>query len=366
MNSSAQSLLHPQVSRSSLSDFLQGLAREPLIQPELAGVLKAAVDMLRAESDVASPFLTVLLRTQGKRIETFKDALLCLSAQTFGDFEVLVLAHDVEPEGLAEIGHVVANQVESFRTRIRIIPVEGGSRAVPLNVGLEESAGRYISVFDDDDLLFANWVESFHEASERSPGRLLRSVVATQQVHPEKWADGADGFRTSTWPTAEYAKKFDQFDHLVVNHSPFMGWAFPRELFHVLGVRFDETLDVCEDWDVIVRGSLLMGVDDVPYLTAIYRRWVGGVSSYNQHSSAEWRSSEARVIDKVNSLPMLLPAGTMMQVRTWLEFGKPEDMINQLRDIHHSKGWQALQIARARMAPARKIVGRVARLMGRR
>ena len=75
------------------------------------------------------------------------------------------------------------------------------------------------------------------------------------------------GFRTSSWPKAEYPDHFDLLQHLLVNYSPFMSWAFPRSLFFTYGLRFDEQLTVCEDWDVILRGSLICGVDDVPHLT---------------------------------------------------------------------------------------------------
>ena len=39
------------------------------------------------------PFLSVVMRTQGKRLESFKDALLCLASQTDQDFEVVVVEH---------------------------------------------------------------------------------------------------------------------------------------------------------------------------------------------------------------------------------------------------------------------------------
>src|SRR5699024_9550868 len=142
--------------------------------------------------------------------------------------------------------------------RVRLVDVRGGGRARPLNVGIELARGHYISVFDDDDLVLANWVEGFLAASVSAEGKLLRSLVATQTVVPEQWSQDAHGFRSMSWPKAEYARSFDLYDHLIVNHSPFMSWAFPSHLFSMLGVRFDEQLAVCEDWDVILQGSLLM------------------------------------------------------------------------------------------------------------
>lgn len=304
----------------SLPNFeavLQTVASRARVDPELAARVNEVRAYLHehAGADDDAPFLTVLVRTQGHRIEPLKDAFLCLQGQTDQDFEVVLLVHDPEDGPLAEIRRIVERQLPSLRERIRVEIIEGGSRARPLNVGLDRARGRYVAVFDDDDLLFAHWVEAFRSGAELAPGKMVRSVVANQEVAPEVWPDGRAGFRTSSWPKAEYPDTFDQLEHLLVNYSPFMSWAFPRNLFEVYGVRFDEELAVCEDWDVILRGSLLVGVRDVRELTALYRRWKGGSSSYSVHSTAEWRAAEDRVIDRIDAAVLMLPPGSMQEAR---------------------------------------------------
>lgn len=297
----------------NLIDLIAGRDR---VDPELARRLQKVRDyIVEPEAKTTRPFLSVLLRTQGLRIETLKDALLCLQGQSSQDFEIVVLLHNAAPANAAEVRDVVDRQIPSLRSRIRIEEVEGGSRAKPLNVGVERARGRYLAVFDDDDLLFAQWVETFEREAVTNNGRLIRTVVANQSVEPEVWPTGQDGFRTLSWPKPEYPEEFNQLAHLLVNSSPFMGWAFPRELFFLFGVRFDEELVVAEDWDVILRGSLLCGVDDVAELTAIYRRWQGADSSYSLHSRAEWRDSESRVIDRIDNSVMMMPPGTMQNAR---------------------------------------------------
>ena len=226
-----------------------------------------------------------------------------------------MLVHNAEPEQAASVHDVVERQPHALRERIRVEEVHGGTRSRPLNVGIEAARGHYLAVFDDDDLLFAHWVETFQREAATNDGRLIRSVVANQSVEPEVWPNGRPGFRSLSWPDPEYPAYFDQLAHLVVNYSPFMTWAFPRELFFLYGVRFDEELVVCEDWDIILRGSLLCGVDDVTELTAIYRRWHGALSSYSLHSSAEWQAAEQRVVDRVDRSVIMMPPGTMEQAR---------------------------------------------------
>lgn len=323
MTESAVTDREPQGSGNPAPNFIELIntlsAREE-VDPELAKRLAEVREFLVAPGDADRLFLTVLLRTQGRRMEPFKDALLCLAAQTNQDFEVIVLEHDALPEDAALVKDTVARLAPGFAERVSLIEVEGGLRAKPLNAGVKAATGRYVAVFDDDDLLFANWVEEFYQASLGADGRMLRAVVANQSVTPEPWPQGHDGFRTLSWPKVEFPVVFDQLKHLVINYSPFMSWAFPRSLFHTYGIRFDEELTVCEDWDVILRGSLICGVTEVPTLTSIYRRWEGGASSYTVHSSESWRASEQRVIDRINNDTLTLPPGSMQQIRDLLLF----------------------------------------------
>lgn len=356
---------HPAIvqNEASIVAFLDGLRTRPAIDPDLAVRLEELRNVLTGDGGDDGTFLTVLLRTQGRRLEGFKDALLCLAAQTCQDFELVVLVHNADAESSSEVNRIVGSQIPSFARRINVIHLSGGGRATPLNVGVAEARGRYVAAYDDDDLLFANYVEAFREASNTASGRMLRAIVATQGVTPEMWPYDQAGFRSTTWPHAEYAKSFDQLDHLVVNHSPFMSWAFPRSLFQTVGVRFDEELDVCEDWDVILQGSLLLGVQSIDSLTSIYRRWDGGASSYTDHSEAEWRVSEHRVIDRLNRSVLLFPPGTVDRVRHQLTSRPSESFEAELRDIYGSRSWRLIKAVRHLLSPLRRLAGRTLRFL---
>ena len=308
------------VDQNSFVDVIETVLGRPELDEELAVRLRSVTEYLRQPDEASRPFLSVLLRTQGKRIEPLKDAMLCLAAQTLQDFELIVLEHDALPADVAGVREVIDRQPPAFRSRIKHLVVDGGTRAKPLNEGIAAAEGHYIAVYDDDDLVFANWVEEFRDAAIRGDGRLLRSTVATQSITPEVWPDGSKGFRTGSWPAAEYPVEFHQLEHLLVNYSPFMSWAFPRSLFFTFGLRFDEVLEVCEDWDMILRGSLLCGVEEIEALTAVYRRWEGGASSYTIHSTEAWQRAERRVLDRINSSTLTLPPGSVTRIRELIGF----------------------------------------------
>ncbi|WP_281786559.1 glycosyltransferase family A protein [Aurantimicrobium sp. INA4] len=261
------------------------------------------------------PFLTILMRTQGRRLNAFSDVLTSLYGQTSQDFAVLLLEHDVTDEIHQQLEEVINQFPEDFTERIRQVRVEGGGRARPLNVGIELANSSYIAALDDDDIVFAHWVEEFKKGALLAPGRMIRTICAVQKVEIEEWSDQSFGFRAISWPEIPYAIEYSQLDHLRVNHSPFMSVAFPTAFFSVLGNKFDEELDVCEDWDMILRVGSICGVHQQNALTAIYRNWVGVETSYTEHSETQWRESEQRVIEKLNLAPYVFQTGTIDELR---------------------------------------------------
>jgi glycosyltransferase involved in cell wall biosynthesis len=269
-------------------------------------------DRSSAASSELAPFVSVLMRTQGRRPGAFKDALLCMAAQTCSDFEILVMAHDVQAGDLAVIESILADQSESLRARLRLIPVTGGGRTAPLNAGVELARGSYIAFLDDDDLVMAHWVEVFRDGAQECQGRLIVRTLATEQS--VETLPGGE-FRSTSWPSTRWDAKMDLLRHVVDNHSPLNSYAYPRTVFTEYGYRFDPELPVLEDWDLFVRVSSLFGVKDQPEVTSIYRRWPHHENSYNELPQADWPEMGWKVVAGWDRLPFLLPAGSVTKLR---------------------------------------------------
>ncbi|WP_238389864.1 methyltransferase domain-containing protein [Pseudoxanthomonas koreensis] len=259
-------------------------------------------------------FLTVLTRTQGRRIDTLRETLLCLSAQTCQDFEVVVVGHDLDVESQLAVERVIADLKDGMRERVRLLRIDGGSRAKPLNDGFEVARGRYVAMLDDDDLVFGNWVETFKVLAEQNGGRLLRSVAVAQSWDKISF-DGMSVARSVGGFQSIYPDEFDLFDHLVENRSPLHSLAFPRSLYSDLGFRFDSHLSTAEDWDFIIRVAPVAGVACSQNVTCIYRRWVNSENSFSVHDQDEWRGNYYYTLRKLDALPLLLPAGATRKLR---------------------------------------------------
>lgn len=343
-------------------EFLRSLRSRNGVDPEIDEALRLAEDRLcREETD--SPFLTVLLRTQGLRLEPLRDALLCLEAQSDDDFTVVLLVHSNDDSAIAAVEHIVTRLEPSFGARVHVAVVREGLRGAPLNVGLEQSTSRYVAIFDDDDLLLGDWVEAFRQAASEHPGRALRAQTANMAVQPATWPQGQAGVVGMSWPRAEYPREFDLHDHLVVNQSPFMSWAFPRMLFSKMGVRFDESLEVCEDWDMVLTAASICGVADIDRLTSIYRRWETGSSSYTAHSRDAWNASELRVRQRFDAQPLVFPAGSVERSRRLVSLADLAFRYRLLFSANHLR--QPLEMMWRSASPVIHLAARVYRRLKR-
>ncbi len=267
----------------------------------------------------AEPFLTIVTRTQGLRPDTLRDVFLCLSGQSCTDFEHLVVGHRLSAEAEDGVRGIIAENPGWLRDRIRFMKVDHGNRTTPLNAAFEAATGRYIAILDDDDLVLAHWVETFRALADRNPGSVLRSGAVYQKFDQAETQFGASAPRAVGQMLRLYPLHFDFFSHLQENRTPPVALAFPRAAFDILGIAFDETLTTAEDWDYLMRVAALCGVETAPEITAIYRHWTSRGSSRTDHSDREWQENLRRIQEKQDTMPVLIPEGSIRQLRQMLD-----------------------------------------------
>jgi hypothetical protein len=321
----------------------------------------------RVDGPAARPFLSVLLRTQGKRPGTLQESLLCLAAQSCDDFEVLVLLHNGTDGTASSLSEMVGEFHPSFAQRVRVVEVYGGGRSRPLNEGALVARGRYLAMLDDDDLVFAHWVESFREGAEQRPLHMVRVPIATQQVaeRPAAW-DGHQGYEVVGRPRLLYPLQFDHLDHILDNRTPNNGYAVPRSFVVDLGQGWDESLPVLEDWDHLLRAASMCGVVSVPNVTGLVRSWTVGEDSKSAHSAQVWERTRRRIVERNDQRPLVLDLGSFSKIRELggrldRTDGALHDAYHRIHLMHDSTSWRLTRPIRVASRGARAIRRRLRR-----
>lgn len=315
---------------TSLGEFIEDLSLKDTGQ---VAVLTLACRSKSGDKPTSrQPMFTVLTRTQGTRMETLAEVLLCMSAQTIDDFEHLIIAHNAKPDAVDKIQQLIDDQSTTSRARIRFEQVLGGTRTTPLNAGFAMANGKYVIILDDDDIAFANWLETFRGIAAQKPGSLLRAVAVRQEF---TWAhvEGKRSARAISAMHRDYASTFDFLEHLEESQTPPISIAFPRYLFTDHDMRFDETLTTTEDWDYIMRCATRVGVGSAEEITCIYRWWVDAENSRTVHSQSEWIDNHHVIQKKIDTSVNLLEAGTMSRIREVSD--KMNEYLRWANKLHH-------------------------------
>ena len=260
------------------------------------------------------PFLSIITRTQGSRIQPLREVLMCLAGQSCTNFELIIVVHLAGGSAYKAVIALIEDLPARLRQRIEVMSCTRAGRAAPLNDAIARARGHYVAVLDDDDLVFAHWVETFQTLAREAHGSILRAQCTRQDFENTTSNEFPGGPRAISWFQMVWPSSYDSVAHLNVNQTPFMSLAFPATIFRDLHLRFDESLNTTEDWDFANRAAMLCGVVSSNEVTSIYRWWTNGESSSFVHKQEEWDSNREMILDKLNSSPILLPAGSVSHI----------------------------------------------------
>lgn len=288
-----------------------GAAASDQLLPEVVRFLEVYAPGLMPES-VRSEllatdglFLTVVLRTQGRRSALLRETLLCLAGQEADDFEVLVVLHDPAADAREQVVRDTQLLAALRPGRVRVLEARGGTRVRPITTGLNEATGRYAVVLDDDDHVTADWVSTFRRLWLEAPGRVLRGGSGVRENQSLVGPDGGAARVATSGTIPFYCEPWSFERHVAANGTPFHAFAFPVAAVHLLGIALDERLDVVEDWDLLLRMSGALGVHEDLHVTSVYNKGQAD-SSERLVEQPGWRSAEEPIRARHRDAPRLV------------------------------------------------------------
>ena len=213
----------------------------------------------------AGPLVSIVIRTFGGRAALLTQAVLAAAQQSYPFVEVIVV-EDGGSENQSVVDALAS--ATTVPVRYRGLPKVGRSRAG--NAGLEMASGQYAMFLDDDDLVFADHVETLMAALADDPGARAAYSLAWQV--PTSYADAE---RTSyTERSYDLPALFRQpFEAEVLWHHNFMpiqSVLFETALFRERG-GLDPELEALEDWNLWLRYSADTRFIYVPKVTSLFR-----------------------------------------------------------------------------------------------
>lgn len=212
-----------------------------------------------------NPLVSVIVRTYN-RPGLLWNCLESLLKQTYKNFEV-VLVNDG--------GQDVAGLVSEFSGKLEINHIrhtESKGRPAALNTGLENSRGRLIAFLDDDDVYYPDHLMVLVRHLAGSGYKVAYASTISRIYNEREGAEGGGG-----GGGLEFVKdghlfdaEFDRNRLLFENFIPIMCVMLDRGVVEKIG-RFDEKMEIYEDWDYWIRASRLYDFLHIRETTAEYR-----------------------------------------------------------------------------------------------
>jgi GT2 family glycosyltransferase len=212
----------------------------------------------------ARPMVSVVVPTHD-RPEMLREALASILAQTYRDFEIIVV-NDAGSDVHAEVAALDTEQRITYVSHAR-----NRGLAAARNTGIGAARGKYIAYLDDDDRFYPEHLEVLVGHLEGGGGSVAYSdALRVMQVKRDD--------RYVVWGRdLPYSNDFDRARLLVHNQFPVLCVMHARTCVDAVG-GFDEDLTSHEDWEMWLRLSARFHFEHLRNVTAEFSQRLDGSS----------------------------------------------------------------------------------------
>lgn len=203
-------------------------------------------------------------------------AIASLHKQTLASWELLFVDDGSQDESVA-----LAQALAREDSRIRVFALaRNRGPAAARNHALAWASGRWIAIFDSDDLMRPDRLKTLHGQAHAAGARILADnllLFSDAQPAGRPWLDSRRVPRPRWFGLAEFVDS-----NRLYSRMPDLGYLKPfisADLLRQSGLRYDEALQIGEDYDLmarlLARGEKIRFIPEPLYL---YRRHVRSTS----------------------------------------------------------------------------------------
>jgi len=209
-----------------------------------------------------NPLVSIIVRTCG-RPNVLRETLISLKNQTYKNIEIVVVE-----DGENKSENMIKEEFPDLNVIYKATTEKKG-RCIVGNIGMKLANGKYLNFLDDDDLFFADHVETLVQALFKHPEYKLAYTTSFESKIEVKTRE----------PQYEYIEEsrvlvhnrpFSRVRLLTMNLFPIQAVMFEKSIFEKYG-GFDEELENLEDWEMWQRFSTENAFLYVPKTTSLYR-----------------------------------------------------------------------------------------------
>lgn len=207
-----------------------------------------------------NPLVSIIVRTCG-RPSVLRETLISLRNQTYDNIQIVIVEDGINiSENMIkqEFGEM---NIDYFATMDKV----GRSRVG--NIAMTRAEGKYINFLDDDDLFYADHVETIVNILENSTERAAYAIGFEAAAVIESLEPYIYEIKSCK---VIHRQEFDKIMLCHHNYIPIQCIMFEKSLYEQYG-GLDETVDALEDWDLWVRYSLYTDFIFINKTTSIYK-----------------------------------------------------------------------------------------------
>lgn len=243
-----------------------------------------------------TPLVSIIVRTCG-RPNVLREALISLRNQTYNNIEIVVVE-----DGTNKSGDMIKKEFSDLNIVYKATNEKVG-RCVVGNIALSMAKGEYLNFLDDDDLFYADHVETLvremlnNKEYNVAYTLAFETKITVKSIEPEYIYEQKSLNYSHNEP-------FSRITLLTRNLFPIQAVMFKREVYEKLG-GLDTELENLEDWELWARYGTENKFLKIEKITSLYRvpYIVEDYSKRQEEMDIYYKKARKKIFERTVTIP---------------------------------------------------------------